>query len=300
MTVLRGPRDALELCWAQWITVAVDFKQREVCSLAIVEVLRLLGCMNKIRSGHGILRTRRFFPCRPLLLCVIFAITGLIQPSPSHADLCIASVVEQNSPFHFFMSLTDGLGYAQTSIQRFNEGTHASPKGGSLLSMLSVVKLAKADLECAESQLGGYRTSAHAPIRQSAEATASVFARLSSLQGQTLFDFRAAIDAGPDGFDLGTFVTRQTARIAAVDEEWKGLVPAVVLAAHMVTGGHSSTGPPAQATLTPIQRAEIRQRLRAIFGENITKGAARGQKAVAAAGAVLFEALNNQQHPIRP
>lgn len=160
---------------------------------------------------------------------------GLVQPSPSHADLCVASVVDRNSPFHFLTSLTDGLGYGQTSIQRYNERAQGSPKGSSLFSMLARIKLAKADLECAESQLDGYRASTHSTIRQSAEATASLFSRLSSLQGQSLLDFQDAIDAGPADFNLGTFVARQAARIAAVDAEWKGLVPAVVLATHMLT-----------------------------------------------------------------
>lgn len=225
---------------------------------------------------------------------------GLVQPPPSHADLCIASMVEKNSPFHFLISLTDALGYAQTSVQRFNEGTQVSPKENSFLSKLSVFKLAKADLECAESQLDGYRTSPHATIRQSAEATASVFARLSSLQGQTLLDFRAAIDAGPEGFSLETFVARQAARIAAADAEWKRLVPAVVLATHTVTKSHSATGQMANVALTPIQRAGILQKLKAIFGDSIMNEAGRGQKAVATAGAVLYEALNNQQRTIRP
>ncbi len=255
--------------------------------------------MNRLHSGHGLFRSRRFAYCRPLLLYVFCMLAGLVQPPPSDADLCIASVVEKNSPFHFLLSLTDGLGYAQTSIQRFNKGTQGSPKGSFLLSMLSVIKVAKADLECAESQVDGYRTSSHPAIQQSAEATASVFARLSSLQGQSLLDFRAAIDAGPDDFNLGTFVTKQAARIVAADAEWKGLVPAVVLATYMVTKNHSSTGQMVNVALTPVQRAEILQKLRATFGEGITKGAARGQKAVVAAGAVLYEALNNQQHTVQ-
>ena len=255
-------------------------------------------CMRTFFSSHGILAIQRSASCHVIVFWLFCTAAGLLLPPPSHARTCIASVANKNNLFHFLTGLVEGLGYAQISIQRYSGKTQGSPINSSLFSMLSVIKLAKEDLECAESQLDGYRGSSHASIRQSAEAVASLFARLSNLHGQTLFDFQAAIDSGPDNFDLRAFVAKQAARIATADAEWKKLVPAVVTAANMIFPNPPSTPYLPEIGLTPVKRGEILQQLKATFGDPITKGPARGHNAVVAAAAILYEALNIPTAPM--
>lgn len=238
-------------------------------------------------------RIRHFIRCSLMLLCVLCLSTALAQPSTSYGNLCVVSVIQKNSLFNFLVSLVDGLDNAQNSIRRYNDESAGRPKDRTLSSTLSAIKMAKADLECAESQISGYRDSVHAPIRQSAQAIASLFSRLANLQGQTILEFQAAIDSGPKDFNLKIFVARQATRIAAVDAEWQQLVPAVFRAASMASTNLSSTGPAPDLTLMSIQRAHIMKKLKTTFGEDVTKGPARDQKAVITAGAVFYETLNN-------
>lgn len=105
-------------------------------------------CMRTFFSSHGILAIQRSASCHVIVFWLFCTAAGLLLPPPSHARTCIASVADKNNLFHFLTSLVEGLGYAQISIQRYSGKTQGSPMNSSLFSMLSVIKLAKEDLEC--------------------------------------------------------------------------------------------------------------------------------------------------------
>lgn len=223
------------------------------------------------------------------------AILCVIQ-TPTNAGLCIQPVVQKEIPYQYLVSLTDAFSYAKSGLDRFPGRKDERADAGTLaFETFLDLKLAKADLECAASQISPYSTSADRSIKRSAEVGAVSFTLLADLLDKLAADYKVLHDSPPQGHvKYETLLANQAERAAAFDEAWKMLIPAATAATYSVVEEDPQTGLMWDLALTMTQRDDIRQRLRTTFGEEVTKGMKAGQLSLVAAAAVLYEGIGNQ------
>lgn len=239
------------------------------------------------------------FTYRPFPAQTVMAIAALLMlHTPSHAGICYPLVVEKESPYRYVLTLIDSMSYAKTAIERY-EQKRSTNTDENLLMLFYGFKLAKADFECAESQVSPYSSSTNEAIQTSAEAAALSFSRLAALQEEAARDLKSALDAGPKGFKYGTALERQAEHAASLDEAWKLLPTAAIAATFSVIEKDSETQLMSRLALTASQRDEILHKLQSMFGEEVSKGIKTGQSSLAAAGAVLYEVIGNQPRKTR-
>ena len=130
------------------------------------------------------------FPGHPLMALADL----LLLHTPSNAGLCLPPVVEKESPYHYLLALTDSMFYAQTAIAR-HTGESTGSREEDFFNLLYGFKLAKADFECAASQVSPYAKSADKAITISANAAALSFLQLAELQEQAALDFKSTLDS---------------------------------------------------------------------------------------------------------
>ena len=242
------------------------------------------------------IRPYRRFHVQSLTLITIAAL--LMLHTPSHAGFCLPPVVEKESPYHYLLALTDSLAYAKTATERYSEERTESTQEH-LLNLFLSFKLAKADFDCAASQVSPYGTSTDRVIKASAEAAALSFFQLAELTEQAALDWKSTLDSGPKEFKQGTFLERQAEHAASIDDAWKQLLQASIMANYSVVEKDPSTGLMSRLALTAKQRDKILQMLRSTFGEEVTKGMKAGEIPLVVAASALYEVIGNQPRKTR-
>jgi hypothetical protein len=234
----------------------------------------------------------------PRLFQAICALTLVIFPFSAEAALCYPPKVEAESPYPYLLTLADSFSYANDAIGRGN-APNATDGGDEIFQSLVVFKKVKADFECAASQVAPYAKSSNEYISKSAELIGLTFLTLADYQEEIINDFKVALDAGPAGFKRGTFIERQAQRAASIDDTWKQLVPAAIMATYSVIELDAATGRMSRLALTSKERDEVLRRLRSTFGNDVTKGMKGGQIALVAAAASVYEVIGNQPRKTR-
>lgn len=238
-------------------------------------------------------------PSRRVPLLAVMAVAILIMlDTSSHAGLCLPPAFEKESAYHYLLSLNTSFSYAKDAVERLG-GKRSTDADVEIFKVLYGLKLAKADFECAATQVSPYDASTNEAIRASANGVGAVFLRLADFQEQAAHEIELTLDAGPGEFKKGTFLERQAERAASMDETWKLLVPATIMATYSVIEEDPTTGRMSRLALTAKQRDEVLRGLRSIFGEQVTKGMKAGQISLVAAAATIYEVIGNQPRKTR-
>lgn len=242
------------------------------------------------------------FSIRPCRRFPLLAVTGLafliLWDTSSHAGLCLPPAFEKESGYHYLLSLNTSFSYAKDAVERLG-GKSSTDADEEIFKVLFGLKLAKTDFECAAAQVSPYTASTNEAIRASANGVGTIFLRLAEFQEQTAHEIKLTVDAGPSEFKQGTFLEGQAERAASMDETWKLLVPASIMATYSVIEEDPATGRMSRLTLTTKQRDEVLRGLRSIFGEQVTKGIKAGQISLVAAAATIYEVIGNQPRKTR-
>lgn len=231
------------------------------------------------------------------LVLVVVAVS--LSHSPARAGLCVPPTVEKDSPYYYLVSLVDSLRYAKAALDRTSPATLGSEP--TVLKMLVGLKLAKADYDCARSQVAPYSASSNGDIKTSAEGAATVFSRLVDLDKATVAGYKALLDSAAQGRPLkpSSVLESQAELAARYDETWKYLVPAVAAGADAVVEVEPATGRASRLALTRAQRDDILQKLQSTFGDEVKGGMRGGQRPLIATAAMLYESLVDARWKLR-
>jgi len=218
---------------------------------------------------------------------------------PAQGGLCTPPTVLRDSPYHYIASLTEALTYAKSGLDRTAQGRQGSSSVSDFDLFLGL-KLRKADFDCAGSQVSAYAASSNEAIKTSAEGATFVFTFLAKLDEQSVAEYKAFLDSIGEGkLKPGTVLERQAELGASYDEAWKLLIPAVIAGTYAVVEEDPKTGLMSRLALTRGQRDEILRKLRATFGEDITRGLKAGQLPLTAAAAALYQVVGDPKRRLR-
>jgi hypothetical protein len=229
---------------------------------------------------------------------VVALIALALYAVPAESTMCVPPTVEKDSPYHYITSLTEALSHARAAVDR---AISPQPRQVSEVDLFIALKLGKADFDCARAQVSAYATSSNDAIKTSAEGTTLTFARLAQLNDRSVAEYKAILDSVGEGKPLkqGSVAERQAELAVAYDEAWKLLIPSVIAGTYAVVEEHPSTGRMSGLALTRAQRDEIIRKLRATFGEEVTRGLQAGQVPLTAAAAALYQVLGDPKRQLR-
>jgi len=228
------------------------------------------------------------------LLIVVLA----LHQSPAQADFCMPPTVQEESPYHYLVSLAEALRYAKSGRDHID--VTALESSADSFDLLLGLKLGKADYECAGSQVSPYASSPNEPIRLSATAVAVVFSRLAELHGEWVSEYKDFLDSIGEGrLKPGTFLEKQAELGASYNKVWKVLIPGVIAGTYAVIEVEPTTGLMSRLVLTPDQRDKILEKLRSTFGEQVTSGIKGGQTSLVAAASALYQVVGNSKYQLR-
>ena len=97
----------------------------------------------------------------------------------------------------------------------------------------------------------------------------------------------------------GSVAERQADLCIAYDEAWELLVPSDVASTDVVVEENASTGRMSGLALTRAERDEILRKLRATFGDDITRGLQAGQVPLTASAAALYQVIGDPKRQLR-
>lgn len=218
--------------------------------------------------------------------------------SEAQAGLCTPPTVQKESPYHYIVSLAEALTYAKSGLDR--SGPSGLGPRPSDFDLLVGLKLAKADFECAKSQVSPYTTSSNESIKTSAEGAALVFSLLVDLHEKSVAEHKALLDSiATESLKPGTFLERQAELGASYDEAWKLLIPSVIAGTYAVVEVEPSTGRMSRLALTRAQRDEILEKLQSTFGNDVKKGMKAGQLPLTVAASALYQVVGDSQRKLR-
>jgi hypothetical protein len=227
------------------------------------------------------------------------AVTALsLMPSPAQAGQCTRPTVQTESPYHYIVSLTDALIYAQSGLDRTQpNGLGPKPSESDLLRGLI---LGKADFECAGSQVSPYAASSKQAIKASAEKSAAVFSRLADLHQESVDEHKALLDStGKGNVKAGSVSERQAKLGASSDKALKPLIAEVIAGTYALVEADPTTGRMSRLALTRAQRDKILQKLQSTFGDDVRNGMKAGQPTLTAAAAAIYLVVGDQHLRLR-
>lgn len=206
---------------------------------------------------------------------------------------------EGKDAYHYVLALVRGMSYAKTGIDRFTETPSSKPYGAAF-DLLYAFRLAKADLECAASQVTSFTEDPREEIRLSAVGASTSFWRLAELYDEERLHYKELLDAPPTKNPrMGTLLDRRAERASLIDDAWKLLMPAAISATYSVIAVDPSTGLWSRLSLSTVERDEVLHKLRSTFGTEITKGPKAGQLPLIFAATMLYEVIGNQGRATR-
>ncbi len=228
---------------------------------------------------------------------VIVWCTVVCIATSAQASVCLPPKVEKESPYRYVLTLADALSYAKSALDRA-----AATQGPSVgnFELLLALKLGKADLECAESQVAPFVGSLNKPIKLSAQVAAAVFSQLAKLQQRSVDEHKTLLDSIAAGqVKPGTVLERQAELVASYDEAWKNLIPAVIASTYALIEIEPATGLMSRLGLTRAQRDEILKALTSTFGNAVTGGMKAGQIPLIAAASALYQVVGDPKWKLR-
>ena len=248
----------------------------------------------------------RLFASLPVLAstfrmrAALLIVGAAVVDTPAHAGVCQPPTVEKESPYRYAVTLADALSYAKSALDRTSPATLGSEPTN--FAVLFAMKLAKADFECAQSQVEPFVPSSNEAIETSARGAGMAFKLLAAFVQKTIDDHKALLDSVAEGKPLkpGTALEREAELAASADDVWKNiLIPSVIAGTYAVVEVDQTTGLMSRLALTRAERDQILQRLTSTFGDEVKAGLAVGQIPLMTAAAVLYKVVGDPKRKLR-